>query len=143
MQHAETNQSDKNRRQCDRHRILVVDDEDAIVRLFRLILSSALPEVEVGVATNGVEAVKAFGEKHHGVLLMDLHMPVMDGRTAFDEISKLCEARNWEMPSVLFCTGFVPSDAVRKLIADSSKHSLLKKPVSGKTLVEAVKARLT
>jgi CheY-like chemotaxis protein len=127
---------------CDRRRILIVDDEQTILRLFQMILSSGLPNRAIDLARDGQDAVRQFSEGHHAVLLMDLHMPAMDGEAAFLEIESLCKARNWEIPSIVFCTGFAPPDSVKNLVAKNPAHTLLSKPVSGETLVEAVKRRL-
>ena len=123
-------------------RVLIVDDERTILHLFEMILSSAFPDVKIDLANNGAEAVKEFGSGHHGVLLMDLHMPIMDGQEAFSRIEGLCKERNWEMPSVVFCTGFDPSETAKNIVADNTAHCLLSKPVSLQILVEAVKSRL-
>ena len=74
----------------DRKRILLVDDEKSILELFRRLLAFRLPNCRIAVAVNGAEAIEQFHEAHHGVIMMDLRMPVMDGQTAFLEIQKLC-----------------------------------------------------
>lgn len=127
----------------DRSRILLVDDEEGIRLLFRSILASELPNVGIDIAKDGVEAVHCFDAGHHAVLLMDLCMPNMDGRVAFDTIHTTCSSRGWEMPSVVFCSGFAPPDAVLELVEHSPQHALLSKPVRGEVLVEAVRSRLT
>lgn len=127
---------------CDRNRIMVVDDEKTILRLFQMILQTGMPDVTVDLAPNGAEAVKAFQAGHHAVLLMDLHMPVMDGYAAFTAIQEICDEKVWQMPSVVFCTGFAPPDPVREIVTGSQRHHLLSKPVSGDVLVEAIKSRL-
>ncbi len=127
----------------DRGRILIVDDERVIRRLFEMVLAFELPGHEIDVATNGREALDSFDRMHQGLLLMDLRMPVMDGRAAFVAIEEACRKRNWEMPAVVFCTGFAPPDSVRDVVARSSSfHALLAKPVSNEVLVEAVRSRL-
>jgi two-component system, cell cycle sensor histidine kinase and response regulator CckA len=126
----------------DKGRVLIVDDERTILRLFEMILTSAFPEVKIDMANNGAEAVEKFGSGHHGVILMDLHMPVMDGQEAFGRIEKLCKEQHWEMPSVVFCTGFDPSDMARNAVLENPAHCLLSKPVSMQILVETVKSRL-
>ena len=128
---------------CDRRRILVADDEKNICHVFRMLLSNHLPGCRIDVAVNGMEAVQLFREVHHGALIMDLKMPVMDGLTAFHEIQGICENENWEMPSVVFCTGYDPPDGVQKIIADNPAHSLLRKPVNEETLVGALKPHLS
>ena len=126
----------------DRKRILLVDDEKPILQIFRLILSVSIPGCKIDLASNGAEAVDAFCNARHAVLLMDLHMPVKDGLTAFLDIQALCESRRWEMPSVVFCTGFAPPSSLSNLISKSTTHGLLLKPVRNEILVEAVKSRL-
>jgi len=127
---------------CDRTRILIVDDEDTILQLFVMILSSALPDHAFDLARNGREAVQAFGERHHAVLLMDLFMPVMDGQEAFFAVRTLCRERRWDMPSVVFCTGFAPPQSLESVLQTTPEHCLLRKPVSGEMLIETVRQRL-
>lgn len=126
----------------DKTRILLVDDEATILKLFHMIITSALPDCEVETAGNGKEALDLFAEKHHSVLVMDLHMPVMDGQTAFQKIIALSESRNWEPPAVIFCTGFAPPDMVSRIVSGSSRHCLLSKPVRGEILVDTIKNRI-
>lgn len=122
--------------------ILVVDDEPSIVDLFKLILENYLHGVTVDKASNGAEALKLFKARRYDVIVMDLHMPVMDGQTAFVEIENSCKENGWQMPSVVFCTGYSPRDSVKKAIAEGSRHTLLNKPVRSEILVKAVQARL-
>ena len=127
---------------CTRNRILLVDDEDSIRRLFRVILSTGLPGCNVDLASNGMEALQSFSQDHHSLVLMDLHMPVMDGQVAFNEITKLCVTRDWEVPSIVFCTGFAPPDSVIDVVQSNRSHGLLLKPVSTDVLIETVRNRL-
>jgi CheY-like chemotaxis protein len=94
------------------------------------------------VAANGIDAVESFRQSHHGVLLMDLKMPLMDGQTAFYKIRDLCDEKGWEMPAVIFCTGFVPSNNVRLLAASGPNYDLIQKPVTSEILLNAVKHHL-
>ena len=128
---------------CDKHRALIVDDEKDIVLIFRNRILADLPDMKVDSASNGQAAVEVFSRRHHAVLLMDLAMPVMDGRQAFDEICRLCEARGWEMPSVIFCTGFAPPDFLKKILDGHPQHGLLLKPVDGRAVIHAIEQRLS
>lgn len=127
---------------CAPRRILVVDDEKAIRDVFSLVLSLGLPDSRIDLAINGAEAVNCFRDVHHAVLLMDLHMPIMDGETAFGEIEKICEEEKWQMPSVVFCTGYEPSNILRNMIDNNPDHCVLRKPVSNNILLSALKERL-
>ena len=143
----ETEQSQGSRVLCvlarrDNSRVLIVDDHQAILELFRVVLSSSLPDIRIDLAENGEEALDTFRSGHHAVVLMDLHMPLMDGHRAFDEMMNWCEARGWETPSVVFCTGFAPPERLKEMLSGTSSHCLLFKPVTNEVLVEAVRSRL-
>jgi CheY-like chemotaxis protein len=126
----------------DNPHILVADDEPAIRELFCMMLCEAFPEYVVDSAANGEEAVRAFCRSRPRVVVLDLHMPVMDGQAAFLKIRRLCEERNWRMPSVVFCTGFAPPAMIRRVVTGSTLHGFLSKPVAEATLVRHVRERL-
>ena len=107
-----------------------------------MILGSALKDMEFDLVENGAEALEAFKKRRHGVILMDLHMPVMDGQVAFREIMKTCEERGWAKPAVLFITGFAPSENLRDIVAENPQHCLLSKPVRNQVLISEVSKRL-
>lgn len=127
---------------CDRRRILVADDELEICEMFQLILSGKLALCRIDVTVNGVEAVESFRTIHHGVVILDVRMPVKDGEEAFHDIQKICKADNWEMPSFIFCTGYDPPEGVKNIVAKDPRHCILRKPVSNDVLVQAVIARV-
>ena len=127
---------------CDRSRLLIADDESAIVELFQMVLGEAFPDHSIDVAGTGVEAVESFTRHRQAVLLMDLHMPEMDGLTAFNRIMDLCGQRRWEVPAFVFCTGFAPPSALKAFVKGSDKHSLLSKPVSHEVLIETIRRGL-
>lgn len=123
---------------CNPGRILIVDDEAPVRKLFRMILAEDMPSLIIDEACNGLEAVRAFREFNHGVITMDLRMPVMDGLQAFHSIEKVCEEDRCRMPVVIFCTGFIPPDAVNEIVAQGAQHQLLHKPVRSAVIVEAI-----
>lgn len=61
--------------------VLVVDDEPAIRNLERLILKSA--GYNVLTASNGAEALEVLERNHPAIVVLDMQMPVMDGRSLF------------------------------------------------------------
>ncbi len=127
---------------CNRRRILVVDDEEVIQKLFSMVLEWEIPEADVEIAANGAEALEAFATHHHAVLLMDLHMPVMDGQSAFMTLERRCRERDWEMPRVVFCSGFAPPTELRDRVAGDNAHCMLSKPVANDVLVDAIRPGL-
>ena len=127
---------------CDRRRVLIVDDESAIRDVFKLVVSYGIPDCRIDLAVNGAEAIDSFRAAHQGIILMDLHMPVMDGAKAFVEMRKLCESEGVEMPSVVFCTGYEPPSLVREAVRDNPAHELLRKPVANDTLIDVIKSKM-
>ena len=68
-------------------RVLVAEDTVDIQDLQRIILEGA--GVEVTFANNGAEAVEAATHGEFDLLLMDMHMPVMDGIAATKKLREL------------------------------------------------------
>jgi CheY-like chemotaxis protein len=64
--------------------ILIVDDDPTIRTMFARALKSV---GEVETAANGAEALRLLGAKKYGIVLLDLHMPVLDGFTLLQTLS--------------------------------------------------------
>lgn len=62
-----------------RLRILVVEDEPALLRLYRLRLSAWAIAPDVTTLNNGFEALVWIGAQRPDLLIADLHMPEWDG----------------------------------------------------------------
>src|ERR1700723_4808601 len=59
---------------------LVIADDQASVRQGLVLLLDAVPDIEVvGAAADGEQALDLVAEHHPDVILLDLHMPVLDG----------------------------------------------------------------
>jgi CheY-like chemotaxis protein len=59
---------------------IVIADDQASVREGLVVLLGLLPDIEVvGSAANGQEAIDLVCEHHPDAILLDLHMPVLDG----------------------------------------------------------------
>ena len=68
------------------HRVLVVDDNDDVRNsLCEVLLRTGF---QIGIAENGVEALKIFSDKDFDLVLTDSQMPYMDGLTLACEIRK-------------------------------------------------------
>jgi DNA-binding NarL/FixJ family response regulator len=115
-------------------RVLLADDQ----ALFREALATLLdvrPEIEVvGEAGDGDEALRRSAELRPDVVLMDLHMPVLDGIAATRRLRV-------EQPGVrvLALTTFDDDEDVFAALRAGAVGYLLK-DVSGDRLVEAVQA---
>ena len=127
---------------CQKNSILVVDDEEGIRRVFQKVIALDIPNALVDTASDGAKAVESFRAGHHSVILMDLFMPVMTGDHAFFEIAKICDREKWELPAIIFCTGFNPSSDIRNVVAANPRHCLLQKPVRNQVMIETILERL-
>jgi excisionase family DNA binding protein len=62
-----------------RFRILVVEDEESLRKLYKTKLAGWDLPIEILTASNGYEALLIIGEKRPDLLVADLSMPAMDG----------------------------------------------------------------
>ncbi|WP_447598302.1 response regulator [Nitrospira sp. Nam80] len=63
-------------------RILIVDDHDLMRQAIRELVETCQDFEVIGEAKNGLSAVELARRLHPHIVLMDFHMPVMDGREA-------------------------------------------------------------
>ena len=97
--------------------VLIVDDEPTLLKFFEYVLQRDLPDLKVDCASNGGEAIASFHIRHHSLIILDIAMPVMNGEEAFHEIKRICKEKKWEMPAVIFCTGYTPPDSIREAMS--------------------------
>jgi CheY-like chemotaxis protein len=62
-----------------RHKILLLDDDQELLELYREILGRLPSKPEVHTVTSGARALALLGAEHFSLLLCDLKMPKMDG----------------------------------------------------------------
>jgi CheY-like chemotaxis protein len=129
-------------KRCHRKRILIADDDGEIREMLQLVLACDLPNCRVDVAVNGAEAVESFRDTHHGILILDVRMPVLNGEAAYKEIRGICKAENLEIPCFIFCTGYDPPQSLVSTAAIDSRHCMLRKPIDPDALVEALRTRI-
>ncbi len=64
----------------EEYRVLLVDDDEMVRNVLFRMLATLGPHTEV--ASSGREAIRLFQERSYDLVLMDLHMPEMDGYQA-------------------------------------------------------------
>lgn len=115
-----------------KRRILVVDDEMAIVRILRDRLEEA--GFEVLTAFNGMEAVALAKEKKPDLIVMDVTMPEMDGLTATRTIRSDPETAH--IPIFLLTARGQESDEAAGYAAGADRY--FTKPLSLRQLVREI-----
>jgi DNA-binding NarL/FixJ family response regulator len=115
-------------------RVVIVDDEPLVRAGLRMVLSTE-PGIEVvGEAGDGAEGVEAARRLHPDVVLMDLHMPRLDGVQA----TRLLRDGSAQAPRVVVVTTFAEdSQVIDALRAGASGYVL--KDAPEQSLVAAIK----
>jgi PAS domain S-box-containing protein len=116
-------------------KILVVED-NSLNQLVAEGLLSRLGYEALGVV-NGLEALDALESFHYSAILMDCHMPVMDGFTATEEIRRR-QANGSRIPIIAMTAGALAEDREHCLAVGMDDY--ISKPVDLQTL-ETVLAR--
>jgi len=78
-------------------RILVVEDEESLRKLYEVKLGGWDLPLEILTASNGYEALLIIGEKRPDLLVADLSMPAMDGFRMIRTLKSSDDYRNLEI----------------------------------------------
>ena len=117
----------------DKKRILVVDDDLSILRVFKNILEKEGYIVEI--AETGKDALEKIENEKFDVSLVDVRLPDMDGTDL------LLNMPNDSRTIKIIITGF-STDEVGKKAADYGADDFLVKPVKAEELIATVRDRL-
>ncbi|WP_298519158.1 ATP-binding protein [uncultured Kordia sp.] len=101
-------------------KMLVVDDNKINQMLTKKILSTK--KITSDIVTSGAEAIEIVKNNHYDLILMDIHMPEMDGYEATTAIRKF----NKEVPIIAF-TAVSLDDSLPKII-NSGMNDMIIKP---------------
>ena len=105
-------------------RVLVIDDEDSILRMVREALE---PDgFEVDLASDGATALQRLRQKRYDLALCDWKMPGLNGREVFEHLRVSNPAMSNRM---IFITGDVINDNTRRFLEQHHK-TCLSKPFS-------------
>lgn len=75
----------------DRHRILCVDDDPIMQKIYEIVLSK---DYTVEMAITGQEAIKYCLANHYDVIFMDIRLPELDGFEASKQIQLYTQNRH-------------------------------------------------
>jgi hypothetical protein len=110
-------------------RVLLVDDNAVnrqVVKLFMVQLSPKIVE-----AVNGEEALARLAEQDFDIVLLDVHMPVMDGKEAIKRIR--ASDKLWrDIPVIALTADAMSGDKERYLAMGMNDY--ISKPIDGREL---------
>ena len=105
-------------------RILIVDDQEANVRLLEGILRRAAGFSNLRSTTDSREAVTLYSEFQPDLILLDLHMPHLDGFRVMEELKLLIPPESY-VP-ILVLTADITPEAKQRALAGGAKDFLTK-----------------
>lgn len=117
------------------YRVLLVEDDPVCSKVVNLQLGKL--GIEVDVACNGEEAVKASSSKDYSLIFMDCHMPIMDGFAATRAIREAELGSEQHVPIIAMTARALEED--RDLCAQAGMDDYLSKPVDFNQLFTTLK----
>ena len=115
-------------------RILIIDDDDEVLKYLTEVFSRADTPVNTMVANSGFEAGRLVQSFQPHVVLLDLFMPGMDG---FEVCQTIKQNPASKATRIVAMTGFYDDDNVSRIL-DAGAETCLCKPFETEELLAAV-----
>ena len=112
--------------------ILIVEDEKLLREAYEVIISSQ--GHKVSSAQNGVDGLKKLKEEKPDIVLLDIFMPLMDGR----EFLKNFDAAEYPSTKIFVLSNVSNKETEQEVLANGAKLFLLKAELSPLDLVRVV-----
>jgi DNA-binding response OmpR family regulator len=116
-----------------RARVLIIDDDLALTKVLARVLSSE--DFDVGVANDAEQGLRLAGEQRPALMIVDLHLPDMDGYAFIDACRAIPECA--QVP-IFLATGDGNARGTRQRIEDKGVVLILPKPFDLETLIAAI-----
>jgi DNA-binding response OmpR family regulator len=127
----------------DTKRVLIVDDDTAVLRIMREAFQNLL-QWEVDTSPKPEYAFELALKKNYDLMIFDFSMPLIDGTLLFLLISKVYEnaspARS--VPPLLLVSGQGSDERAQELLKEARVRGFLAKPFTINRLIEKAKACL-
>ncbi len=111
-------------------KILVIDDEEPTLSMFRLFLGAY--GYQVFTAANGSEGIELFKKERPSIVLTDIKMPGMDGLTVLKQIKNIDPKTE-----VIVITGHGDMELAKQAL-DSDAVGFINKPIKKEALDQAL-----
>lgn len=119
--------------------ILIADDHPVNLLFLRNVLEKAGMS-DIDEAINGLQAVTLYGQRQHGLILMDCQMPEMDGYEAARTI-RAAARQTGHMPVIIAITADAMKGAIQKAM-QAGMNDYISKPVEKARLFEIMAQHL-
>ena len=121
-------------------KILMVDDDVALLRIVREALTSCL-RCEVDTSPKPEYGFELALKKHYDLLIFDFSMPMIDGAMLFFLIEKVYNHAQPPriVPPLLLISGKADEDRAQDLLKEPGVRGLIAKPFSMNRLMEKAK----
>ncbi len=118
----------------NKKKILYVEDVFVNVELVKQILTRNRPNVELISASNGLAGIEMAQAQTPDLILMDIHMPGMDGQTAFKKLQTISATKS--IPVIALTADAMDGDIKKAL--DIGFKSYLTKPIDIAKFLEEI-----
>lgn len=126
-------------RRLAKKRILIAEDVELNQQLARHMMEAW--GVEVDIASNGLEALGKVRQQAYDLVLMDIHMPEMDGLQATRQIRQLARKEKSALPIIALTANALKGDRERFL--EAGMNDYLSKPFNEADLYAIIARNLT
>jgi CheY-like chemotaxis protein len=114
-------------------RVLVVDDDDAILRLVCPLLEAE--ELETECVKSGLEAIERLDQERFAVVLLDLRMPAGDGFSVLEHLEKI----DLPVPPIVLVVSAYADDRIERDLSSGIVTGVIRKPFDPMNLGEIVR----
>ncbi len=125
----------------EKKRVLIVDDDTAVLRIMREALQSFL-HWEIDTSPKPEYGFELALKKNYDLMIFDFSMPMIDGTLLFLLISKVYENSTppRKVPPLLLVSGQGSDERAQDLLKEARVRGFLAKPFTINRLIEKVKA---
>lgn len=114
--------------------VLIVEDEITLQDVYKLILSSK--GHTVFTANNGVEGLKVLRTEKPDVMLLDVFMPVMDGKEVLRNINK----DDYPDTHIIMYSNLSDHETEAEALANGAERFIVKSSMAPRDLIELIES---
>ena len=118
-------------------RVLLAEDDEFNIMVVQDDLNYYIKDLKLAIANNGLEAIEKFRNNTFDIILMDMHMPELDGIEATQEIRALEIAKNLKRTPIVAMTANIVKSEIKRCI-DAGMDDYIPKPYKQEQLIAKI-----